>query len=106
MAKLKKFVAGIAAAAAVPVALAGAGTAHANPLGVNPGAALRRHLDRLERRQRGHLVHLHLRLVHHAGLPELRRRGGLLRAGHHQPFWDINVNCDNGDTGFYPAYYY
>ena len=21
-------------------------------------------------------------------------------------FWDINVNCDNGDTGFYPAYYY
>lgn len=106
-AKLNRWVAGIAAAVAIPAALAGAGTAHANPLGVNP-------------------------VPHYGGIwigwsggsggtwctytsdwfTTRAYQNSAGEAGFFVPgvplnrFWDINVNCDNGDTGIYPGYYY
>lgn len=105
--RLKRLVAGMAAAVSIPVALMGAGTAQANQVGLNfvpkiggiwiswqggsGGTWCTYTSDWFSTRAYQDPAGKAAFFV--PGVPLNRN-------------WDVDVNCDNGDTGFYNNYYY
>lgn len=103
----KKALATLAAAGAMPAALAGAGIAHANTLTLYPVQHVGGIWVGWDGGSGGTWCTYTSDWYTNRVYQNAAGQGGLFIPGVplNRP-WDINVNCDNGDTGFWGGYYY